>query len=272
MNIPDELLPVIEWWEKDGKKHLAIAGVAGVAALACWGWMEHRKSRRAEAQAILATATDADTLEAAVKAHGGGECGDALRRKLASAYLARGDEGDAEKALALYEGDDGSALCGRARCLEALERWPEAVAAYKAALAALDAKSYLAPGARLGLARATSQAEGRQAAIAQLEEYKKSLPEDSDEIAAIDATIDLIKRWTKREPVAPPPPAPEAKPADEAAKAEAPKAEALKVEAPKTEAPKSSAAPATPAAKPATPAAKPAAPAAAKPAAPAKAK
>ena len=32
MTIPEELLPVVEWWEKDGKKALAVLALARIAA------------------------------------------------------------------------------------------------------------------------------------------------------------------------------------------------------------------------------------------------
>ena len=51
MNMPDELLPVIEWWEKDGKKHLAIGGCILLAGLAGWGFNAWRQSRTEAAAA-----------------------------------------------------------------------------------------------------------------------------------------------------------------------------------------------------------------------------
>lgn len=212
MNIPDELLPVIEWWERSGKTHLAYVAVAGVAALAAWGYMAHRASGRAEAAAALVASADVETLEAAVARHGGTPSTDALKLKLAAAYLMRADEGDAGKALAIYDealasgnpaaAFDGVALAGRANSLEALERWPEAVEAYKKALDTLGDSSFLKASLRLGLARATAQAAGKEAAMAMLEEFKKNAVENKEDTASIDATIDLVKRWSKREPAA----------------------------------------------------------------------
>ena len=43
MTIPEELLPVVEWWEKDGKKTLAVLALAGIAAGGYFGWKAWRE-------------------------------------------------------------------------------------------------------------------------------------------------------------------------------------------------------------------------------------
>lgn len=265
MNMPDELLPVIEWWEKDGKKHLAIGGCILLAGLAGWGFNAWRQSRAEAAAAALAgQVSGVEALEEAAAAYGGGKSGPALRLKLAAAYLARRDEGDAQKALEIYNslegaepaGYEGVAKAGKAESLEALEDWKAAGEAYKSFIDSAKGNSTLLTAAKLGLARCQARNGDKKTAIEGLEALKKTLAEDAPEKAGIDATIDTIKRWTKREPA----PAAEAKPA-----------------APEIKEPAAETKPAAPAAetKPAAPAAetKPAAPAAeAKPAAPAPAK
>ena len=50
-NIPEELLPVIEWWEKDGKQTLVMVMVAAVVVAGYYGvkgWCENRRNAAAD--------------------------------------------------------------------------------------------------------------------------------------------------------------------------------------------------------------------------------
>ena len=69
--------------------------------------------------------------------------------------------------------------------------------------------------AKLGAARCQAQVEGRDKALAALEELKKAYADESS-VARIDATIDVVKRWEKREKIAPPAPMALAVPQDTA--------------------------------------------------------
>ena len=100
MKIPEELLPVVEWWERDGKKTLAIVAVVGVAVLGYISWKSHREKLQDEAETAVATAMDVETLQDAVNRFGDYDVGPMLKLKLASAYCARGEDGDAKSALA----------------------------------------------------------------------------------------------------------------------------------------------------------------------------
>lgn len=213
MNIPEELLPVVEWWEKDGKKTLAVVAVAGVVALGIWSWRAHRESVREDAAAALIGYGDADSLQAAVDKYGALESGPMLKLKLAAAYFARQEEGDAQKALELYDelcasgsapaGYEDVPVVGRAECLEALERWDEAAKEYAGFAEKASTNSCLRLTAQLGAARCRAQIGERDAAVAALEALKKELVADEAAVARVDMTLDVVKRWVKREtPVA----------------------------------------------------------------------
>ena len=95
-----ELIPVIEWWEKDGKQTVICILVA-VAAVAGWyGWKHHRASERAAASAAIAEANAPADLEDAVAKFSGSAAEPALEIKLAKSYY---DDGRYEEALARYE-------------------------------------------------------------------------------------------------------------------------------------------------------------------------
>ena len=263
-----ELLPLWDWWVKEGKSTLTMLLIAGVVVAAFYGVRGYLRSRDAAANAALVNAYSADDLEAAVASYGSSKVGPALKLRLAKAYY------DAERyqdALETYEGlvADAAKLpaiadiaeIGRAYALEGLAKYKEAGEAY-AAFANDGAKtnSYLALTAKLGSARCTALAGDKDGAVKALDALKATLKDDKMAEMRIERLTDAIKRYEPGRSsrslfdaadAAEKSLAAEAKPAAPAAKPAAPAAK-----------------PAAPAAKPAAPAAKPAAPAA-KPAAPA---
>ena len=277
MKIPEELLPVVEWWERDGKKTLAIAAVVGVVVLGYISWRSHKEKLQEEAEAAVATAMDVETLQDAVNRFGDYDVGPMLKLKLASAYCARGEEGDAKSALEIYDqvvasgkipaGFEDVPKVGRAECLEAEEDFGGAIAAYESFIASAPTNAPLLVAAKLGLARSKAQSGDRKGAVAYLEAMQKDEGLSDSAKARVESTLDVVKRWTKQpapapeppvaKPVTPTPaPAPAAKPA--AAPAPVKPATPAPVAAPKppTPAPAPAAKPAAPAApvKPATPA------------------
>ena len=148
MTIPEELLPVIDWWEKDGKQTLAIVAVCGIAVLGYYGVKNHRAAQADAAAEALMSATSVDELAEAASNYEGTKAGPALKLRLAKACF---DAEQYEQALELYEkldgrapeGFEGAPAVGKAMCLEALERYDEAKAAFEA-FAEAQPKSYLA--------------------------------------------------------------------------------------------------------------------------------
>lgn len=239
MNIPEELLPVVEWWEKDGKQTVAILLVAGLAVAGYYGVKGWRESRRIAAADSLMTAYTAEDMEEAVANFGSTQSGASLKMRLAKKYF---DTERYQEALDVYTALEGSApdgfedvpSVGKAQCLEALGKFDEALQAYDA-FAEAKPKSFLALTAQLGAARSIAASGDKAKALEKLEALKTSLEGDDTAVSRVEATIGLVKRWEKRE----------AKSlfdaADAAAKqldAEAPKAEEPKAEAPKAEEPK----------------------------------
>ena len=259
-----ELLPLWDWWVKEGKSTVTMLIIAGAVVAAFYGVRGYLRSRDAAANAALVNAYSADDLEAAVSSYGSSKVGPALKLRLAKAYY------DAERyqdALETYDGlvakaDKIPALAdiaeiGRAYALEGLAKYKEAGEAYAAfANDAAKTNSYLALTAKLGSARCTALAGDKDGAVKALDALKATLKDDKVAEVRIERLTDAIKRY---EPGRSPRSLFDA--ADAAEKS-------LATEAKPAAAPAPAAKPAAPAAKPAAPAAKPAAPAA-KPAAPA---
>ena len=216
MKIPEELLPVVEWWERDGKKTLAIAAVVGVAVLGYISWRSHKEKLQEEAEAAVATAMDVETLQDAVNRFGDYDVGPMLKLKLASAYCARGEEGDAKSALEIYDqvvasgkipaGFEDVPKVGRAECLEAEEDFGGAIAAYESFIASAPTNAPLLVAAKLGLARSKAQSGDRKGAVAYLEAMQKDEGLSASAKARVESTLDVVKRWTKQSAPAPEPP------------------------------------------------------------------
>ena len=211
--IPEELLPVIEWWEKNGKQAIVTVVVAAVVAVGYYGFKSHQESQRKAASSALVSSRTLAQLETASNEFGGSKAGPSIKLRLAKEYY---DSGQYESAMNLYK-----ELSGIAYCLEATEKYDEAAKAFEAC--AQDEKSLYFLTAKLGVARCTAAAGDKAKALADLEALKASKEDDALAKSRIEAAIDLVKRWEKRAEVIPETVAPAAeaeKSAEPAPKAE----------------------------------------------------
>ena len=228
--INPEFLPLIEWWEKDGKEYVIGLLIAAVLVGGWYGWKHHRASVRNAASDSLTSAYTVEEMENAVSKYGSTPTGGALRLRLAKGYF---DAGRYEEALAAYEAaaekaSDGFAdvpVVGRAQCLEAMSKFEEAQKAFDA-FAEANPSNYLALTAQIGAARCLAQAGDNKKALERIDAIRAANKDNEIATARIDAAESLIKRFEKKQPAEAAKPA-EAKPAEEA-KPEAKPAEAAK--------------------------------------------
>lgn len=264
MNIPEELIPVIDWWQKDGKKTLAIVACAGVVALGVYLWMarENRLDVEAAAYAYGTAGDSVAELQDAAAEYAGRDAAGMIKLRLAKTYALDGDYADALKVYTELTAEktlpasfELAAVLGVASCNEALGNWAEARKAYDAVLAGGNGASPLVFEAKLGSARCLAFAGDRAAAVKELEAIKAACADDKAAVQLVDNTIDTVKRWQKRDKPAPAPveaPAAAVKPAEKPAvkaseltlPAAAPKAPAAAPKAPVTEKPAPAPAPA----------------------------
>lgn len=194
-----ELIPLVEWWEKDGKSTVIWLLVAAVAVGGWYGWKSHRAAMKAAASDAAVNAYTTEEIEEAVSKFSGTATAGALKLRLAKNYF---DNGRYEEALAQYEALDGKApdgfadvpAVGRAQCLEALKRFPEALAAFDAFVQA-SPKGYLTLTAQLGAARCLAQDGKKDEALKRLAALKGANGDDEIAAARIDATETLVQRY-----------------------------------------------------------------------------
>ena len=208
-----ELLPLVEWWEKDGKSTVIWLLVAAIAVGGWYGWKNHKAAVKAAASEALVSAYTTEEIEDAVAKFSGSATAGALKLRLAKNYF---DAGRYEEALAQYEALEGKApdgfadipVVGKAQCLEALGRFDEAAKSFDA-FAEASPKNYLTLTAQLGAARSFAQAGDKVKALARIDALKAANADDEIAKARIEATESAIKRYGQKAA-----PAPAAKPAE----------------------------------------------------------
>lgn len=197
-----ELLPLVEWWEKDGKQTVIYLAIAALAVGGWYGFKHHRQAVRAAASSALVNAYTTEELEDACVKFSGAPSAGALKIRLAKKYF---DDGKYEEAMSTYDelagkAPDGFAeipVVGKAQCLEALGKFAEAQKAFED-FAAANPKHYLTLTAQLGAARSQAQTGDKKGALDKLEALKKDVKADSIESARVEATIKAVKRYEKK--------------------------------------------------------------------------
>ena len=210
-----ELLPLVEWWEKDGKSTVIWLLVAAIAVGGWHAWKAHRAAVKSAASSALVSAYTTEEIEDAVAKFSGSATGGALKLRLAKSYF---DAGRYEEALSQYEGLIGNApdgfadipVVGKAQCLEALGKFDEAAKAFDA-FAEANPTNYLTLTAQLGAARSIAQAGDKTKALARIDALKAANKDDELSKARIEATEQVIKRFGQKAAPAPAPKA-DAKP------------------------------------------------------------
>ena len=171
-----ELLPLIEWWEKDGKETVIYLLVAAIAVGGWYGWKHHKAAVKEAASNALVNAYTTEEIED---------------------LLAKAPEGFADVPVV-----------GKAQCLEALGKFDEAAKAFDA-FAEANPTNYLTLTAQLGAVRCYAQQGDKKKALARLDALKVANKDDEMAEARVEAIEALVKRYGKKAS-----PAPVAKPVE----------------------------------------------------------
>ena len=194
-----ELLPVWDWWVKEGKSTLTMLLVVAVAVAGFYAWKNYQTKTTNAANQALVNAFSPDELETAVADYGSTKVGPALRIRLAKAYY---DGGKYQEALEVYDvlnkSSSNAAFAdvsqvGRAYALEGLEKYKEAQEAF-ASFAQSNTNSYLLLTAQLGAARCKMLQGGKDEAVKDLEALKAASKDEFAKVR-IDNAIDVMKRY-----------------------------------------------------------------------------
>ena len=157
-NLPEEMLPLYDWWKANGSQFLITLAAAAVLVGGVFAFKQYRTAKIVGANQEMMKATSLDELEAVVAKYGTTKAGNAVRLRLAKAYY---DAAKYEEALGAYDaclskgapvGFADIATLGRAHALEGLNRLDDALAAYQAFEKANDGH-FLQAQATLGIAR-----------------------------------------------------------------------------------------------------------------------
>lgn len=201
-NIPEELIPVIDYWERHGKATVAAALVVICAGVGYWAWDRARTETRAEVSETLARSFAEEG--GASPAEAVGELQDAiakavdagavplLKLRLAKMQYAAGNYAEAkglytELRAAPPAGFEDVPAFGLAATTEAEGAFAEAKAAYEACLKEFPG-SMMRLEAELGVARCQAQAGEKEAAVKALEARRDALEGlDAARIAKKDA-------------------------------------------------------------------------------------
>ena len=197
-----ELLPLVEWWEKDGKQTVIWVAVAAIAVAGWYGWKNYRTARLEAASGALVNAYTTEEMEDAVSKFSGTAAQGPLRIRLAKSYY---DAGRFEESMSVYDelvakpvdGFEDIPVVGKAQCLEALGRFADAQAAFDA-FAEAKPDSYLALTAQLGAARCIAQSGDKTKALARIDALKVANKDNEIATARIEATETAIKRFEKK--------------------------------------------------------------------------
>ncbi|MGN1359250.1 MAG: hypothetical protein ACI4X9_02200 [Kiritimatiellia bacterium] len=175
-NLPEELLPLYDWWKTKGPKALVQFALAALVAISLYAFWQWRQARLDQASAQITAAQSVDELEAAEARYGSTGAGSLLQLRLARAYYDLSRYDDALAAYNAFLARHAShpfapvARIGIAATQEAMGDYPAAQASYSQLVAAAT-PAYLLPEAKLGIVRVLPLSDKKDEAAAQLDAF-----------------------------------------------------------------------------------------------------
>ncbi|MDR2849858.1 MAG: hypothetical protein LBW77_04850 [Verrucomicrobiota bacterium] len=202
-NLPEELLPLYDWWKANGSHFLITLTAAAIIAGGAFAFRQVRATRLTGANQELLKASSLDELESVVAKYGSTKAGNAVRLRLAKAYY---DASKYEDALGAYDdclragapaGFKEIADLGRAHALEGLNRLDEALTAFNT-FADTQPDHFLQPQAVLGAARILTLQGHKDEAKKKLENLKAAKTGDSAVEMTVASLESIVDRYEPR--------------------------------------------------------------------------
>ena len=197
-----ELIPLWDWWVKEGKSTLVMLLVVALGVAGFYGVRSYLRGRNAVIAQTLQQANTPEELATAVSDYGSSSAGVGLKLRLAKSHY---DADHFQDALDVYEAvlkDAGKddpfrdiAELGRAFSLEGLKKYAEASEAFSA-YASDEAKSHdgFRLTAKLGIARCKAQQGDVAGAEADLKALKDATS-DEQQKSRIEGMLTLLKHY-----------------------------------------------------------------------------
>ena len=197
-----ELIPLWDWWVKEGKSTLVMLLVVALGVAGFYGVRGYMRARNAAASQALSRASTPDEMATAVAEYGSSNVGTALKLRLAKGHY---DAARYQDALDVYEAivkdapkDDpfrDIAVLGCAFSLEGLKKYPEASKAFSD-YAADEAKSHdgFRLAAKMGVARCKAQQGDVAGAEADLNALKEATEDEAGK-SRIEFMLSILKHY-----------------------------------------------------------------------------
>lgn len=211
-NIPEELIPLIDYWERHGKATVAVAIAALAVGVGLWAWDRARAEARQEVCDTLVRdyraaggAAGAEELQDAIEKAVDPAVVPLLKLRLAKMHYAAGEY---EAAGALYDellpappkGYEDAPAFGRAATLEAKGEFAAAQKAFEEFGAAFPA-SVLGFEAEMGAVRCLAQAGNKDEALKRIKDRRSALEAlaadgkaKAEALRAAQAAVDELAR------------------------------------------------------------------------------
>lgn len=193
-----ELIPVWDWWVKEGKSTLAIVAAAAVCVGAVYGVKGWMKARAQAANNALMNAYSTEEIEEANAKYGSSRIGPAIKLRLAKSYYDAARYADARDVYAAYvkkaAQDDALlpvAMLGLAYSHEGDADYAKAKEQF--GLLAQDDANPVSFTAKLGAARCTALAGDKDGALKALDALKEKA--DALGKTRVERLADMLKRY-----------------------------------------------------------------------------
>ncbi|MDD4101299.1 MAG: tetratricopeptide repeat protein [Kiritimatiellae bacterium] len=202
-NLPEELLPLYDWWKTKGPTFLAALAAAALLVGGAFAYRAYRASKTATANQEILKAASLEDLENVVAKFGSTKAASTARLRLAKAYY---DASNYAAALQTYDDflKKGAPKAfreigelGRAHALEGLNRLDEALADFQR-FEQTHPEHFLYPQAVMGVARVLTLLGRKDEAKNRLEKLKAEKTED-EALNMVIANLDgIITRYAPR--------------------------------------------------------------------------